>query len=252
MNNLNFRETILLAKDIYKKSLKLSFGLAFILSFITQFCLLYLLRHGLTKFIQSGGQTEAINFPSGGILLAIVVVIIVTTIFVYSMIIILQGLFVKHELKSSDAFKIALQMFYKRVFAFIGTILLYGIVFSALSLFLQYIGAFITTILFLTVFPRVLLDKKDVLSAIASNFNIMRANFFYFVKLALVIIVATIVKSLVIFSIIYLLKSLNIGINPVGVNIQNILIIIVNSLFIPFISSISVATFFYYKNKEAY
>ncbi|MDE5002753.1 hypothetical protein NAI78_10110, partial [Francisella tularensis subsp. holarctica] len=87
-------------------------------------------------------------------------IFMVATIFVYAMIIILQGIMNKHELKVSDALKIALQIFSKRVIAFLGAFLLSMIAMTLLTMFLQYIGIFLAILLFLTVMPAVLLAQK--------------------------------------------------------------------------------------------
>ncbi|NDT39193.1 hypothetical protein FWI37_06140, partial [Francisella tularensis subsp. holarctica] len=140
MSNLNFKGTISLAATIYKRAFKITFALAFMLSFISEFCFVYLMNHGMDKFIQSNGEADVSQLPSGNILAAMFLIIMVATIFVYAMIIILQGIMIKHELKVSDALKIALQIFSKRVFAFLGAFLLSMIAMTLLTMFLQYIG----------------------------------------------------------------------------------------------------------------
>jgi len=123
MSNLTFKETLSLAREIYKKSFKLTFVLAFMLSFISEYCFVYLMRHGMMDYVESNGKEIPANFPSGDVLALMVLVIIVATIFVYAMVILLQGILIKQDMKNSDALKLSLQVFSKRVFAFIGVFL---------------------------------------------------------------------------------------------------------------------------------
>ncbi|QIW10005.1 hypothetical protein [Francisella sp. LA112445] len=250
MSNLNFKETISLATTIYKRAFKITFALAFMLSFISEFCLVYLMQHGMAEYIESGGKNLPDNFPGGNILALMILVIMVATIFVYAMIIILQGIMVKHEMKASDAIRVALQIFPKRVFPFIGIFLLSMIVMSVLTMFLQYIGIFITILLFLTVMPAVLLDQKGVFESISSNFAIIKNNFFYMLRVAVTVLALMIVKPLLTFGLIYLLKNMNTEVNSLEMSIQNIVVTVVDAFILPFIFAISVGAFFSTKSKH--
>ena len=243
MSNLTFKETISLATEIYKKSFKLTFVLAFMLSFISEYCFVYLMRHGMLDYIESNGKEIPANFPSGDILALMVLVIIVATIFVYAMIILLQGIFIKQDMKNADALKLSLQVFSKRVFAFIGVFLLSMVVMSMLSVFLQYLGMFVATLLFFTVLPAVLLEQKGAVDAIKENFIILKTNFFYMVRLTLAVLALMVIKPFLTFGLIYMLKSMNVEINPLETSIQNIIVTVIDSLIIPFMFSIIVATF---------
>ncbi|AIT08533.1 membrane protein [Candidatus Francisella endociliophora] len=249
MSDLNFKETISVATTIYKRAFKITFVLAFMLSFISEFCLVYLMKNGMGEYIESGGKATPENLPSGDILALIVLVIMVATIFVYSMIIMLQGIMVKHELKASDAMKIALQMFSKRVFPFIGAFLLSMIVMSLLTMFLQYIGIFLAVLLFVTVLPAVLLDQRKVFEAVSYNFYIIKNNFFYMFRVCIAILALMIVKPMLTVGLIYLLKNLNIEMNSLEMSVQNIIVTIVDAFILPFIFAISVATFFSTRKK---
>ena len=243
MTNLTFKETISLAVEIYKKSFKLTFVLAFMLSFISEYCFVYMMQHGMLSYIESNGKEIPANFPSGDILALILLVIIIATIFVYAMIILLQGILIKQSMKNSDALKLSLQVFSKRVFALIGVFFLSMIVISMLSIFLQYLGVFVATLLFFTVLPAVLLEQKGVFDAIKENFVILKTNFFYMVKLTLALLALMVIKPFLTFGLIYLLKSMDVEINPLETSIQNIIITVIDSLVIPFMFSITVATF---------
>ena len=243
MNNLTFKETISLATEIYKKSFKLTFVLAFMLSFISEYCFVYLMRHGMLDYIESNGKEIPVNFPSGDILALMILVIIVATIFVYAMIILLQGLIIKQDIKNSDAFKLSLQVFSKRAFPFIGVFLLSMIVMSVLSVFLQYLGMCVATLLFFTVLPSVLLGQKGAVDAIRENFIILKSDFFYMMKLTLVVLALMVIKPFLTFGLVYMLKSMNVEINPLETSIQNIIVTVIDSLIIPFMFSITVATF---------
>ncbi|API86644.1 hypothetical protein [Francisella uliginis] len=250
MSNLNFKETISLATTIYKRGFKITFALAFILSFISEFCLVYLMQHGMAEYIESGGKTMSDNFPGGNILALMVLIIMVATIFVYAMIIILQGIMIKHEMKASDAIRIALQIFSKRVFPFTGCFLLSMIVMSILTMFLQYIGIFITILLFLTVMPAILLDQKGVFDSISGNFNIIKSNFFYMFRITIAILALMIVKPLLTFGLIYIFKNMNIEMNSLEMSMQNIIVTVVDAFILPFIFAVSVSAFFSTKKKS--
>lgn len=244
MNNLNFKETISIAATIYKRAFKITFVLAFMLSFVSEFCVVYLMKHGMAEYIKNGGESVPADFPTGDILALMVLVILVSTIFVYSMIIILQGIMVKHELKVSDAIKIALQVFSKRIFPFMGAFLLSMVLMSILTMFLQYIGIFIALLLFVTVLPAVLLDQKSVFEAISNNFNFIKTNFFYMFRISVVILALMIIKPILTVGLVYLLNSLNIEMNSLEMSVQNIIVTVIDAFVIPFIFSISVATYF--------
>lgn len=242
MANLTFKETISLALEIYKKSFKLAFVLAFMLSFISEYCYVYLMRHGMLDYIESNGKEIPANFPSGDILVLMALVIIVATIFVYAMIILLQGILIKQDMKSSDALKLSLQIFSKRIFVFIGAFLLSMIVMSMLSVFLQYLGMFIATLFFFTVLPAVLLEQKNTFEAIKENFIILKTNFFYIMRLVLVVLALMAIKPFLTVGLGYVLKSMSIEVDPLETSIQNIIVTVIDSLVIPFIFAITVAT----------
>ncbi len=243
MSNLTFKGTISLATAIYKKSLKLTLVLAFVLSFISEYCFVYLMRHGMLDYIESNGKDIPVNFPSGNILAFMVLVIIVATIFVYAMIILLQGILIKQDMKNSDALRLLLQVFSKRIFVFIEAFLLSMIVMSILTVFFQYLGMFIATLLFFTVLPAVLLGQKGAVDAIRENFVFIKENFFYMVRLTLAVVALMGIKTLLTFGLAYIFKSINIEINPLETSVQNIIVTVIDSLIIPFIFSITVATF---------
>lgn len=243
MNNLTFKETISLAVGIYKKSFKITFVLAFMLSFISEYCFVYLMRHGMLDYIESNGKDIPANFPSGSILALIILVIFVATIFVYAMIILLQAILIQEDMRNSDALKLSLQVFSKKILSFIGVLLFWAIVISLLSIFLQYIGMFIAILLFFTVFPAILLEEKSVLKAIKDNFIIIKDDFFYMVSLAFVVMVLMTIKPLITFVVIYFLKSINIGITPLEVSIENTIITLINSFVMLLTFSITIATF---------
>ncbi|BCD90528.1 hypothetical protein fh0823_06670 [Francisella halioticida] len=244
MNNLNFKETISLAVTIYKRGFKIAFVLAFMLSFISEFCLVYLMRHGMSEYIESGGQTIPDTFPGGNILALMILIIMVATIFVYAMIIILQGIMIKHEMRASDAIRVALQIFSKRVFPFIGCFLLSMVVMSVLTMFLQYIGIFITILLFLTVMPAILLDQKGIFESVSNNFRIIKNNFFYTFRIAIAILALMLIKPLITFGLIYILKNMNMEMNSLEMSMQNIIVTVIDALILPFIFAISVGAFF--------
>ncbi|MED7819028.1 MULTISPECIES: hypothetical protein [unclassified Francisella] len=244
MSNLNFKETISLATTIYKRGFKITFLLAFMLSFISEFCFVYLMQHGMAEFVESGGESLPDNFPGGNILALMVLIIMIATIFVYAMIIILQGIMVKHEMKISEAMRVALQIFSKRVFPFIGVFILSMIAMTILTMFLQYIGIFITILLFLTVMPAVLLDQKSVFESISNNFWIVKNNFFYMFRVTITILALMIIKPLLTFGLIYILKNMNIEMNSLEMSMQNIVVTVINALILPFIFAISVVAFF--------
>ncbi|MDE5018591.1 hypothetical protein NAI67_10435, partial [Francisella tularensis subsp. holarctica] len=85
-----------------------------------EFSIVYLMNQAMDKFIQSNGEADFSQLQSGNILAAMVLIIMVATIFVYAMIIIIQGIKIKHDLKVSDALKKSLQIFSNRVFEFLG------------------------------------------------------------------------------------------------------------------------------------
>ncbi|MBK2025739.1 hypothetical protein AB9G23_05325 [Francisella philomiragia] len=244
MNNLNFRETISIATNIYKRAFKITFVLAFMLSFISEFCFVYLMNHGMADYIQSGNEADISQLPSGNILASIFLLIVVATVFVYAMIIILQGIVVKHEIKVSDALKIALQIFSKRIFVFLGAFLLSMIAMTLFTMFLQYIGIFLGILFFLTVMPAVLLAQKGVFESISNNFSIIRSNFFYMFRISITILALMIIKPLVTFGLIYLLKDFGLEMSSLEMSIQNIVVTVVDAFILPFIFAISVATFF--------
>jgi hypothetical protein len=243
MTNLTFKETISLALGIYKKSFKLTFVLAFMLSFISEYCFVFMIQHGMLDYIKSNGKNIPANFPSGEILALMALVVIVATIFVYAMIILLQGILIKQEMNNSDVLKLALQVFSKRMFVFIGAFFLSMTVMSLLSVFLQYIGMLVATLLFFTVLPSALLEQKNVFNAIKENFIILKTNFFYMTRLTLVVLVLMVIKPFLTFGVIYFLKSIDIAVSPLEISIENIIVTILDSLVIPFIFSIIVATF---------
>lgn len=249
MNDLNFKETISLATTIYKRAFKITFALAFMLSFISEFCFAYLMQHGVAEYIESSGEKIPANFPGGDVLAAMILIIMVATVFVYSMIIVLQGIMVKHQLKAADAMKVALQMFSKRIFPFIGAFLLSMIVMSTFTMFLQYIGVFLAILLFITVLPAVLLDQKSVFEAVSSNFYLIKNNFFYMFRVCIAILALMIVKPILTVGLIYILKNLNIEMNSLEMSVQNIIVTIVDAFILPFIFAISVATFFSTRKK---
>ncbi|APC91744.1 MULTISPECIES: hypothetical protein [Francisella] len=244
MSNLNFKETISQAASIYKRAFKITFALAFMLSFISEFCFVYLMNHGMDKFIQSNGEVDVSQLPSANILVVMFLIIMIATIFVYAMIISLQGIMIKHELKVSDALKIALQIFSKRVFVFVGAFLLSMIVTAIFTMFLQYIGIFLAILLFLTVMPSVLLTQKGVFESLSANFYIVKNNFFYMFRVSITILAFMIIKPLLTFGLIYILRSLNVEMNSLEMSVQNIVVTVVDAFILPFIFAISVATFF--------
>ncbi|APD50796.1 hypothetical protein [Francisella hispaniensis] len=244
MSNLNFKETISLAATMYKRAFKITFVLAFMLSFVSEFCFVYLMNHGMADYIQSGNEADISQLPSGNIIAIMFLVIVVATIFVYAMIVILQGIMVKHELNVSDALKIALQIFSKRVFVFLGAFLLSMIAMTLFTMFLQYLGIFLGILLFLTVMPAVLLAQKGVFESISNNFSIIRNNFFYMFRISIVVLALMIIKPLVTFGLIYLLKNFGLEMSSFEMSIQNIIVTVVDAFILPFIFAISVATFF--------
>ncbi|WP_051686740.1 hypothetical protein [Francisella sp. W12-1067] len=250
-SDLNFKETISLATNIYKRSFKLTFVLAFMLSFISEYCFVYMMQHGMAEYIESGGKTIPVDFPSANVLSFMVLVIMVATIFVYAMIILLQGIFIKNQLKASEAIKLSLQIFSKRIFSFLGAFLLSIIVLTLLSMFLQYIGIFLAILLFLTVMPAVLLGKSSIFEAITDNLKVIKLNFFYMFKLVFVVLILMVVKPLLTLGLIYLLKNVGMEISPLENSIQNIIVTIVDSLVVPFIFAITVATFLVTREKNA-
>ena len=243
MSNLTFKETLSLAREIYKKSFKLTFVLAFMLSFISEYCFVYLMRHGMMDYVESNGKEIPANFPSGDVLALMVLVIIVATIFVYAMVILLQGILIKQDMKNSDALKLSLQVFSKRVFAFIGVFLLSMVVMSMFTVLLQYLGMFVATLLFFTALPAVLLEQKGPIDAIKENFTILKENFFYMMRLTLIVLALMIIKPFLTFGLVYMLKSMSVEINPLETSVQNIIVTVIDSLVIPFMFSITVATF---------
>ena len=249
MSNLNFKETISLATTLYKRAFKITFALAFMLSFISEFCFVYLMNNGMDRYIESGGDTDISKLPAGNTLALIVLIIMVATIFVYAMVIIIQGIMVKDELKILDALKIAIQIFSKRIFPFIGAFLLSMIVMSILTMFLQYIGIFLAILLFITVMPMVLLDQKDILESVLNNFYIIKNNFFYMLRISLTLLALMIVKPMFTFGLIYLLKYINVEENSLEMSVQNILVTVVDAFILPFIFAISVATFYSTRKK---
>ncbi|WP_044247295.1 hypothetical protein [Francisella hispaniensis] len=249
MSNLNFKETISLAATMYKRAFKITFVLAFMLSFVSEFCFVYLMNHGMADYIQSGNEADISQLPSGNIIAIMFLVIVVATIFVYAMIVILQGIMVKHELNVSDALKIALQILSKRVFVFLGTFLLSMIAMTLFTMFLQYLGIFLGILLFLTVMPAVLLAQKGVFESISNNFSIIRNNFFYMFRISITILAFMIIKPLLTFGLIYLLKDLGVEIGSLEMSVQNIVVTVVDAFILPFIFAISVATFFVTSSK---
>lgn len=248
MNNLNFRETLSVANSIYKKAFKVTFILAFILSFISEYSTAYLMNHGLYEYVQSGGKNVE-SLPPGGVLIGIFIIIIFSTIFVYGMIALVQGLLTKeNELKAFDSVKISLQIFSKRAFPFIGAFLLSMILLTLLSAFLQYLGIYIATLVFLTVLPAVILGNESVFQSILNNFNAIRSNLFYMLSLAFIIFALILVKPILTYGFLYLLQNMEFS-NSLGVSVQNILITIIDSFVIPYMFAISVATYLTIKNK---
>ena len=244
MSNLNFKETISLAATIYKRAFKITFVLAFMLSFVSEFCFVYLMNHGMADYIQSGNEADISQFPSGNMIAIMFLVIVVATVFVYAMIIILQGIVAKHELNVSDALKIALQIFSKRVFVFLGAFLVSMIAMTLFTMFLQYLGILLGILLFLTVMPAVLLSQKGVFESISNNLSIIRNSFFYMFRISIVILSLMIIKPLVTFGLIYLLKNFGLEMNSLEMSIQNIIVTVVDAFILPFVFAISVATFF--------
>ncbi|AXA33598.1 hypothetical protein [Francisella adeliensis] len=243
MSSLNYKETISLAVNIYKRSFKIAFALAFMLSFISEFCMVYMMNHGMLEFIENEGKEIPANFPPGEVLALMMIVIVVATIFVYAMILLLQGIFIKQKMKQSDALKLSLQIFSKRVFAFIGAFFLSMIIMSMFTMFLQYIGMFLAILLFVTVFPNVLLEQKNVFDAIKSNFSLLKSDTFYMIKISISILALMIIKSLITVGLVYGLKSLSVEINPLESSLQNIIVTIIESFIMPFILAITVAVF---------
>lgn len=243
MSSLNYKETISLAGSIYKKSFKVAFALAFMLAFISEFCMVYMMNHGMLEFIKSDGKEIPANFPSGDVLALMMVVIVVATIFVYAMILLLQGILVKQDMKHSDAIKLSLQIFSKRVFAFIGAFLFSMIAMSLFTMFLQYIGMFLAILLFVTVFPCVLLEQKNVFEAIKTNFIILKSDVFYMVRISITILALMVVKSMITVGLVYALKSMSVDFDPLELSVQNIVVTIVESFIMPFILAITVAVF---------
>ncbi|QLE78614.1 hypothetical protein FLM55_02185 [Francisella sp. Scap27] len=243
MSSLNYKETISLAVNIYKRSFKIAFALAFMLSFISEFCMVYMMNHGMLEFIENEGKEIPANFPPGEVLALMMIVIVVATIFVYAMILLLQGIFIKQKMKQSDALKLSLQIFSKRVFAFIGAFFLSMIIMSMFTMFLQYIGMFLAILLFVTVFPNVLLEQKNVFDAIKSNFSLLKSDTFYMIKVSVSILALMIIKSLITVGLVYSLKSLSVEINPLESSLQNIIVTIIESFIMPFILAITVAVF---------
>ncbi|AEB28534.1 hypothetical protein FN3523_0677 [Francisella hispaniensis] len=234
---------------MYKRAFKITFVLAFMLSFVSEFCFVYLMNHGMADYIQSGNEADISQLPSGNIIAIMFLVIVVATIFVYAMIVILQGIMVKHELNVSDALKIALQILSKRVFVFLGTFLLSMIAMTLFTMFLQYLGIFLGILLFLTVMPAVLLAQKGVFESISNNFSIIRNNFFYMFRISITILAFMIIKPLLTFGLIYLLKDLGVEIGSLEMSVQNIVVTVVDAFILPFIFAISVATFFVTSSK---
>lgn len=243
MSNLNYKETISLAVSIYKRSFKVAFALAFMLSFISEFCMVYMMNHGMLEFIENDGKEIPANFPSRDVLALMMIVILVATVFVYAMILLLQGILIKQDMKYSDAMKLALQIFSKRVFAFIGAFFLSMIAVSLMVMFLQYLGMFVVILLFVTVFPCVLLEQKNVFDAVKSNFDILKSDTFYMVRISFSILALMIVKSMITIGLVYALRTMSIEVDPLESSIQNILVTIAESFIMPFILAITVATF---------
>ncbi len=124
------------------------------------------------------------------------------------------------------------------------------IVMSMLSVFLQYLGMFVATLLFFTVLPAVLLGAKRTIDAIKENFIILKANFFYMMRLTLAVIALMIIKPFLTFGLVYMLKSMSVEINPLETSVQNIIVTIIDSFIIPFMFSITVATFLATKKEK--
>ena len=246
MSNLTFKETISLAREIYKRSFKLTFILAFMLSFISEYCFVYLIKYGILEYIGSNGKQIPANFPSSSILTLIMLVIFLSTIFVYAMIILLQSILIKQDMKNYDVLKLSFQVFSKRIFIFIGalfSLIIAMSILSILSIFLQYMGKLLVILLFFTVLPTVLLEQKNVFEAIKENFVILKANFSYMMKLTLIVFALMLIKPFLNFVVACLLTSIDIAVTPLEMSIENIFVIVVDSLMIMYMFSIIVATF---------
>ncbi len=248
MNKFDYQETLSLAISIYKTSYKITFALAFMLSFVSEYFYVYMMKHGFMQYVESNGKTIPENFPSSGNILSMALVIILGNLLVNALIILIQGIMIKNDIKASDSIKIALQMFSKRVMSFTGAFMLSVIIMSVLSMFIQYIGMYITVMLFLTVMPAVLIDKKSVFEAVIDNFHIIRTNFFYMFRVSLTIITLMILKPILSLLITYILTTLGVEVNPLENSIQNIILVAADSVIIPFLFALSVATFYYTKD----
>ena len=75
------------------------------------------------------------------------------------------------------------------------------------------------------------------------DFTNIKDDFFYMVSLAFVVMVLMTIKPLITFVVIYFLKSINIGITPLEVSIENIIITLINSFVMLLTFSITIATF---------
>ncbi|GAB4223532.1 MAG: hypothetical protein Kow0076_5990 [Francisella sp.] len=247
--NFNFKDTISLAITLYKRAFKITFVLSFMLSFLSEFSFVYLMNHGMADYIKNSKDFDISQLPSGDVISIMFFTLVVSTLFVYAMIMILQGIMFKKELNISDALKIALQIFAKKIFPFIGVFLLSVIAMSLFTIFLQYLGICLGVLLFLTVMPAVLLSQKGVFEAISHNFAIIRSNFFYSLRVTLFIFCLMVVKPLITFGLIYLLKNLGIEMNSLEMSVQNIIVTVVDAFILPFIFAVSVATFFITSSK---
>jgi len=117
------------------------------------------------------------------------------------------------------------------------------VVMSMFTVLLQYLGMFVATLLFFTALPAVLLEQKGPIDAIKENFTILKENFFYMMRLTLIVLALMIIKPFLTFGLVYMLKSMSVEINPLETSVQNIIVTVIDSLVIPFMFSITVATF---------
>jgi len=244
MEKLNFKNTLSLANQLYKKSFKIAFLLAFMLSFISEYMSVYLLNHGLVEFVQSNGETLPANFPSSDIILMMVITIILATLFVYGMIIILHGIYSKQsEIKLVDSFIISLQIFAKRVLPFIGVFVLSMIAMSILTMLFRYIGIYIAILLFITVLPAVLIGSEPVFKAITSNFKIIKRDFFFMLRVTFIILALMTLKPILMYVFMNGLELMQVNSNSIEMSVQNIVMTVIDALILPYIFAVSVATY---------
>ncbi|MDE4940771.1 hypothetical protein NAI66_13010, partial [Francisella tularensis subsp. holarctica] len=72
----------------------------------------------------------------------------------------------------------------------------------------------------------------------------VKNNFFYMFRISITILSFMIIKPLLTFGLIYLLKDLGVEIGSLEMSIHNIVVTVVDAFILPFIFSISVAAIF--------